>query len=307
MPDPVVSSTVAGSPFPSAITKPPKPVRTTLPVDNHSEKSKQLRDLPDQQPHLRHIRLQTDDDLKQPGENTRCHVDNSTNQVDLLGGRTENSEVGSDCSLTSSKRTSKYLNIGYRDLSEAPRPKHTKQHCFYSSHGLLQVGYSQSSQSPKRVKQNLPHGQPCGFHDSLGDKENYGMSGSDDQELNILASLERLDWKLAAISARSMNRTSITPSMVSQNQVSIQSAPAATGVKVASTDGTPRKFPIHPLRPSVRCPFTFTAIIAQLLIHQRKDSGLISFCSSASPENLASLASCKTNLSEIVVVGPVSQ
>ena len=268
------NSTVV-SPFPCIISTPPKPVGSTSPVDFHSEKIKQHmpRGLDNQQPYVRHVLLQTDDDINQLGQDAQCHLKSEcipTNLVDLHGAGAESTKDRSDCSLLSTKRTSKYLNIGYRDLSEAPKPKYPKQHCFYSSHGLLQVGYSQPRQSPKTVKQNIPqnnrNGQPWGFHDSLGDKENYGISGSDDQELSILASLERLDWKLAAMSARVKNRTSITPSMVSQIQNSIQSAPAATGVKGAPTDGTPRRLPVHPLRPSVRCPFFDNTLIVQLLL-----------------------------------------
>lgn len=289
------SSTVVVSPFPYTITTPPKPVGSTLPAGFQSQKIKQPRHLEDRQSCVRHVLLQTDDDLQQSGQNARCHLESegiSTNPVDLQGGRAESTEDRSDCSLLSTKRTSKYLNIGYRDLSEAPRPKYLKQHCFYSSNGLLQVGYSQPRQSPRTVKPNVPqnnrHGQPCGFHDSLGDKENHGMSESDDQELSILASLERLDWKLAAMSARVKNRTSITPSMVSQNQNSIQSAPAATGVK--GTDGTPRKLSVHPLRPSVRFPFADITSIVQLvevMVHHRY---------------WHSPATAKTNLSYMVVV-----
>lgn len=256
------NSTVAVSPFPCTITTPPKPVGSTFPVDFHLEKIKQPRGLDYQQPYMKHVLLQTDDNLYQSGQNALRHlkVDGiSTKLEDLHGGKAESTGDHSDCSLLSTKRTSKYLDIRYRDLSEAPRPKYPKQHCFFSSHGLLQVGYSQPRQSSKPVKQNIPqnnkHSLPCGFHDSLGDKENYGMSGSDDQELSILASLERLDWKLSAMSARVKNRASITPSMVSQNQNSVQSAPAATGVKGASSEGTPTKLSIHPLRPSVSCRF----------------------------------------------------
>ena len=166
----------------------------------------------------------------------------------------------SDRSLMSTERTSKYLNLGYRDLTETPRSRLPKLHCFYSSQGLIETGYSQPRNSPatphsekKTVPQDNRHHRIYAYNDSSGDKENYGICGPDDQELSILASLERLDWKLAAISARAMSRTHPTPSVVSQGQGSTKSAPAVVGENVVPSEGrpTPRKPPSNPLRPSV--------------------------------------------------------
>ena len=166
----------------------------------------------------------------------------------------------SDRSLMSTERTSKYLNLGYRDLTETPRSRIPKLHCFYSSQGLIETGYSQPRNSPaaphsekKTVPQDNRHHRIYAYNDSSGDKENYGICGPDDQELSILASLERLDWKLAAISARAMSRTHPTPSVVSQGQGSTKSAPAVVGENVVPSEGrpTPRKPPTNPLRPSV--------------------------------------------------------
>ncbi|CAM6095657.1 unnamed protein product [Calypogeia fissa] len=67
---------------------------------------------------------------------------------------------------------------------------------------------------------------------SPGDKENHLESERRsllEEERKIFASLERLDWKLAAINLRSMNAS--RESTVSQGQYSMKSAPAIMGSK----------------------------------------------------------------------------
>ncbi|XP_073385255.1 uncharacterized protein [Physcomitrium patens] len=251
-----VDSTVV-SPFPCTITTPLQPMGSTLPAKSYPEKAKLTKGLHDQQTHTRRVLLQTGEGQGKVSESPRGQLKSSlhsTNGDILHCSRAENMREHGNCSVMSTEKMSKYLNIGCRDLREEARLKYPKQHGLYSSNALLQVENSQPGQSPpKAVKQHVSQnrqGQPCRLHDSLGDKENYSMSSSNDQERSILASLERLDWKLAAISARAMNRTITTPSLISQNQTSIQSAPAATRFKESSTDGTPRKVSMHPLRPS---------------------------------------------------------
>uniref|UniRef100_A0A7I4CLV4 Uncharacterized protein n=3 Tax=Physcomitrium patens TaxID=3218 RepID=A0A7I4CLV4_PHYPA len=229
----------------------PSPVN----IGFHSEDTNQLRGSNDQQPYVKDVTVQTDENPEKGGENSRCHMESASNSTStgVLGcNKLEKTTNLRNCSPMSTETTSKYLIIGYRDLNEAPRTKPSK-HCFYSSQGPLQVGYSQAKQSPNG-KQNMPQSnrqvQPCGFHDSSSDKENHGLNPPDDQELSILASLERLDWKLAAISARAMNRTNRTPSRASQDQTPTQSAPAATGIKRVSIEETPGRFPASPWKPS---------------------------------------------------------
>lgn len=238
---------------------------------SHIESCRPINTTHDQIPQTKSVLLQTDfgvdhykeiSHLAEQGisetlENPR--FESSVNQINI-----------GDRSLMSTERTSKYLNLGYRDLTETPKSRLPKLHCFYSSQGLIETGYSQPRNSPatppsekKTVPQDNRHHRIYAYNDSSSDKENYGICGPDDQELSILASLERLDWKLAAISARAMNRTHPTPSVVSQGQGSTKSAPAVVGENVLPSEGrpTPRKPPTNPLRPAVSCSSMFVTLL----------------------------------------------
>lgn len=226
-------------------------------------KSEQSEMINDQKAPPKHVMIQTEVNMNRDRDTPSCLSSPTRLPSDSLLKSEEAypDEDGllSDPSLRTMERPSRYTNIGYRDLSEPPHTKLHKQHCFYSTQGPIQSGYSQPRsppQIPQSPKQDAPQDNRYHVcHDSLGDKENYSVGvhveWSDDQELSILASLERLDWKLAAISARGLNKATPAPSVVSQGQSSIKSAPAMMGHFGVPAEGRARKPAIYPLRPSV--------------------------------------------------------
>lgn len=131
---------------------------------------------------------------------------------------------------------------------------------------------SHSEDVPTRSPESTFREEINMYHDISGNKENLGKENcyadmctpGSEEEMNILASLERLDWKLAAITGRAMNggRNSLN----SQGHCSAKSAQSAPAVlaheKPSSTTlgqvglvcGKPKNCTfMNASRPSVRC------------------------------------------------------
>lgn len=117
-------------------------------------------------------------------------------------------------------------------------------------------------QSTFREQGNICRDNGSGNKENIGNGNEYAdlCSQGSEEELNILASLERLDHKLAAINGKSLNneRNSLNSRQLSSK--STQSAPPVLIQRGAASSslgkrnlvtGKPKNFPCNPPRPSV--------------------------------------------------------